>query len=113
MKSLLLVAVVIALAPLPGTAQQPSPAPCVPVGQIRFVCGQAGPEDLVAVPGSPWIIASAYGAEGGIHLVDTKAATSTRLFPAAMATERFDKKTYDSCPGPLEGTDRDRFRTHG
>jgi len=112
MRMLLFIAAPI-VAALPLLAQPRSAAGCDPVGQIRFVCGQAGPEDLVAVPGSPWIIASAYGAEGGIHLVDTKAATSTRLFPAAMATERFDKKTYDSCPGPLEGTDRDRFRTHG
>ena len=94
-------------------AQQQPTAPCDPVGQIRFVCNQAGPEDLVAVPGTPWLVASAYGPEGGLHLVDTKAASSTRLFPSAGAQERFDKKTYDACPGPLEGTDRERFRTHG
>ena len=80
--------------------------------EIRFVCGQAGLR-TGGVPGSQWIIASAYGAEGGIHLIDTKAATSTRLFPSATARERLDKKVYDSCPGPPEGTDRERFRTHG
>ena len=37
-------------------AQAPS---CDPVGEIRFVCGQDGPEDLVAVPRSPWLVASA------------------------------------------------------
>ncbi len=113
MKRLLFIAGVIALVSFRGSAQQPAAVPCVPVGEIRFVCGQAGPEDLVAVPGTPFIIASAYGPEGGIHLVDTKAATSTRLFPGASAKERLDAKTYDSCPGPLEGTDRERFRTHG
>ena len=35
------------------------------------------------------------------------------LFPTAAPKSRLDKKTYDSCPGPLEGTDRERFRTHG
>ena len=84
-----------------------------PVGRIQFVCGQAGPEDLVAVPGTAWLIASAYGADGGVNLIDTKAATSTRLYPSATAKERLDAKTYDSCPGPLEGTDREKFRTHG
>src|SRR4026207_1825670 len=88
-------------------------AGCDPVGKIQFVCGQAGPEDLVAVPGTTWIIASAFGPEGGVNLVDTKAATSTRLFPSAAAKERRDTKVYDSCPGPLEGTDREKFRTHG
>ena len=49
-------------------------AGCDPEGNIRFVCDQAGPEDLVAVPGSAWLIASAYGADGGLNLIDTKAA---------------------------------------
>jgi hypothetical protein len=88
-------------------------AGCDPVGEIRFVCNQAGPEDLVAVPGSAWLVASAYGAEGGLNLIDTKAASSARLFPSATAKERPDTKTYDSCPGPLQGADREKFRTHG
>lgn len=96
----------------PRAAQAPA-ASCEPAGPIRFVCGQAGPEDLVAVPGTPFLIASAYGPDGGIHLVDTKAASSTRIFPSAAARERPDAKTYASCPGPLQGTDRERFRTHG
>jgi sugar lactone lactonase YvrE len=104
--------VTVALALIAATAG-PRAAGCDPVGDIRFVCGQAGPEDLVGVPGTAWLIASAYGAEGGLHLIDTKAASSTRLFPSATARERLDAKTYDSCPGPLEGTDREKFRTHG
>jgi hypothetical protein len=91
----------------------PRAAGCDPVGRIQFVCGQAGPEDLVAVPGTAWLIASAYGAEGGVNLIDTKAGSSTRLFPSASAKERLDAKTYDSCPGPLVGTDKTQFRTHG
>jgi hypothetical protein len=95
-----------------GTAG-PRAAGCDPVGKIQFVCGQAGPEDLVVVPGTTWIIASAFGPEGGVNLVDTKAVTSTRLFPSAAAKERRDTRVYDSCPGLLEGTDREKFRTHG
>jgi hypothetical protein len=91
-------------------AQAPS---CEPVGQIRFVCGQDGPEDLVAVPNSAWLIASAYGASGGLFAINTKEATSTRLFPSPTATDRIDRETYASCPGPLQGEDRERFRTHG
>jgi hypothetical protein len=102
------VSAAIGLIPVMMRAQ----AECGPVGQIRFVCGQNGPEDLVEVPGSTWLIASAYGAEGGIHLIDTKAGSSARLFPSPMAKERLDK-TYSACPGPLEGADKDRFRTHG
>ena len=98
------------LLPLAVAGQQS--ASCDPVGQIRFVCGQAGPEDLVAIPDSPWMIASAFGG-GGLFLIDTKAATSTRLFPLAGSKDQFDSKTYKGCPGPPEGVDRERFRTHG
>ena len=91
-------------------AQAPS---CEPVGEIRFVCGQDGPEDLVVVPGSPWLVASAYGASGGLFAINTKEASSTRLFPSATATDRLDRQNYASCPGPLQGEDRERFRTHG
>jgi len=90
-------------------AQAPS---CDPVGEIRFVCGQDGPEDLVAVPRSPWLVASAYGASGGLFAINTKEASSTKLFPSATAADRLDK-TYASCPGPLQGEDREHFRTHG
>ena len=63
-------------------AQAPS---CEPIGDIRFVCGQDGPEDLVAVPGSPWLVASAFGPSGGLFAINTKVASSTRLFPTATA----------------------------
>ena len=91
-------------------AQAPS---CEPVGEIRFVCGQDGPEDLVIVPGSPWLVASAYGARGGLFAINTKEASSARLFPSATATDRLDRQNYASCPGPLQGEDREHFRTHG
>lgn len=96
-------------------AQAPAPAPpsCDPIEGIRFVCGQSGPEDLVAVPGTRWIVASAYGAEGGLYLIDTRQASSARLFPTAVAAARFDRKTYDSCPGPLTAAEVQPFRTHG
>ena len=111
---LILVTLVASIATL-GAGQAPAPAPasCEPAGPIRFVCGQAGPEDLVIVPGNRWLVASAYGAEGGLHLIDTRQATSVRLFPAASAADRFDRGAYAACPGPLQGEDRERFRTHG
>src|SRR5688572_14525377 len=109
MKNLLFAALFV-VAPAVATAQ-PAPAaplPCVANGPVRFVCGQGGPEDLVEVPGSRWLIASAFGQGGGLFLIDTRASSSTKLFPAASATEKHDRKTYDTCPGPLQGADRER-----
>jgi hypothetical protein len=100
---------VLAQAPPPPTA----PPSCAPAGGLKFVCGQDGPEDLVAIPGSAYLVASAFGPGGGLFLIDTKSASSSRLYPAAAVKERLDKKTYDSCPGPLTGQDRTAFRSHG
>src|SRR5262245_51472008 len=88
-------------APAPAAAPAPAPSPqasCDPIGALRFVCGPDGPEDLVAVPRTPWLISSAYNGAGGIYVVDTATNTSTKLFPAATAAERPDTSAYASCP---------------
>ena len=38
----------------PAAAQ----ASCDPAGGLTFICGLTNAEDLVALPGTPWIIAS-------------------------------------------------------
>jgi sugar lactone lactonase YvrE len=110
-------ALLSALIPLTMVAAQaPAPAPsanCAPAAGVRFVCGQSGPEDLVAVPGNAWLIASAFGPAGGLNLIDVKAASSRRLYPDPNVPERLDRKTYDTCPGPIPAADRQRFGTHG
>src|SRR4249920_2220437 len=104
------------LSAAPRAAQAPAPAlppSCGPIGELRFVCGPAGPEDLVAVPRTPWLVSSAMAGEGGIYAVDTAKGTSIKVFPTGTSVERLDAKTYASCPGPLQGEDRTSFRTHG
>lgn len=116
MKTFLTVAAAAGLLSIGAAAQQPPagpPPPCVAEGPIRVVCGQDGPEDLVEVPRTQWLIASAFGQSGGLFLIDTKASTSRKIFPDASATDRPDTKTYPGCPGPPQGEVRARFRTHG
>jgi hypothetical protein len=99
-----------------GDAQTPAaqlPPSCGPLGDLRFVCGLDGPEDLVAVPRTSWLVSSALSGPGGIFVVDTAKGTSTKVFPIATSAERFDTSTYASCPGPLQGEDRGSFHTHG
>jgi len=111
MKPLALVGLAVFLL-LMGTVG-PRAAGCDPVGNIRFVCDQSGPEDLVVVPGSDWVLSSGMTTSGAIHLVNAKDRTSTILFPSASAKERLDKKTYNSCPGPIDPAEKDKFRAHG
>jgi hypothetical protein len=92
---------------------QPPPAMPQPacVASERAVCGQHGPEDLVAL-GSQWVAAGAFAAPGGLRLVRTSDRTSHTAYPAPRATDRPDTKTYPDCPGP-PGADGAQFTTHG
>ena len=93
--TLSLLAVVIA-APLAAQAPPPPP-PCAPGANV--VCGQQGPEDLVAL-GSKWVAASIFGDEGGIALINTGDRTTRRGYPSAVSRNRLDLQTYPQCPGP-------------
>ncbi len=95
----------------PLTAQ--TAASCAPGGSIQLVCGQDGPEDLLHLPGSDWVIASSMSGNGGIRLISVRDKTSTLLYPSPSAKEQLDRKTYDTCPGALEPEDKAKFTTHG
>ena len=94
-------------------AQAPQPPSCAANGNVKYLCGLAGPEDLAVVPNSPWLVASAMAGEGGLYLIDTVHGTVSRIYPASNTVDRLDRKDYRACPGPLAGADRSTFQTHG
>jgi len=67
-------------------------------GKVQFICGVIGPEDLVVVPGSKWVIASGDASGGAITLINVRDRTTTALFPTPTPRQRLDAKVYDSCP---------------
>jgi hypothetical protein len=112
--TLLAVASSLLLAPTRSSAQPPPPPgpppPCVDTGDVRFVCGQQGPEDLVVVPGGAWVVASAFGGSGGVNLIQVSDKTTRKAYPSASAKDQLDAKTYSTCPGP---PDTSKFTSHG
>jgi len=88
-------------------------ATCEPDGGLSFICGLINAEDLVAVPGTPWIIASgmadAEHAGGHIYLVNTRDRKVQVLLPGHVAYRR-DSTTFGGCPGAPDET---RFSAHG
>jgi len=88
-------------------------AGCDPVGNVRFVCDQAGPEDLFLVPGGAWVLSSGMVANGTIRLIRVRDMSTTVLFPTDSPKARPDTKTYDSCPGPVDPAEKEKFRAHG
>lgn len=87
----------------------PSSAACDPDGEVQFLCGPVSPEDLVAIPESPWIIVSSMEDEGRLHMADSRDHTTTVAFPTSTSAPRHDTSTYGSCPGQ----ETSRFRPHG
>jgi hypothetical protein len=45
---------------------------CEPSGDVGYVCGVKNPEDLVLVPGTPWIVSSGMAEGAGFYLVDSR-----------------------------------------
>ena len=88
------------------------PTPCASVRDITVACGQQGPEDLYALPGSQWVVASVYGGSGGLNLVRVSDRRSTPWYPSASAKQQYDAKAYPGCPGPPAASGA-MFTTHG
>jgi hypothetical protein len=86
---------------------------CAPRENVQFVCGLSGPEDLVEVPGSNWIIAGGDAAPGAITLVNVRDRSVSPLYPSPNVKQRLDAATYDTCPGPIDPAEKDKFRSHG
>lgn len=92
----------------------PRATDCEAVDGIEFICDQSGPEDLAAIPDSPWVIASSREANnGGLRLIDRRDHTTTILLRSETPRERLDRTTYDSCPGPIVSIEKEQFSSHG
>lgn len=85
---------------------------CAPHAGLRFICGIAAPEDLVAVPQSTWVLASSYSG-GGLFLIDARSGVVERAVPGAAPRHRHDTSRYRACPGPLALAATSPFNTHG
>jgi hypothetical protein len=115
-RSLLVIGLLAFAAARSLTAQAPAsqaPVSCDAIGDVQFVCGQNGPEDLVVVPGAQWVVASSYGGSGGVRLIRVSDRTSSVAYPGAAPQERLDAKTYNTCPGPPDAAFKAKFLTHG
>jgi hypothetical protein len=79
---------------------------CEPSGSIEFVCGPANAEDLVLVPETKWIIASAMAPGGEFYLIDSTNGEWAEL----RSQSRHDAATYPRCPNSPA---RAELETHG
>lgn len=88
----------------------PVEAQCEGDGDIEYVCGPVNPEDLYAIPDSPWVIVSSMVDGGNLYVTDTRDHSSTVLFSTSTtALTQPDRTLYGACPGPVTN----EFRPHG
>ena len=78
-----------------------APADCASEGSFDYVCGPEKPEDLLVLPGTPWLVASGFAQGAGLKLVDTR-SRAWRKWYAGGAQVRWDRQTFPHCPGPLD-----------
>jgi hypothetical protein len=82
---------------------------CKASGGLEFVCGLKNAEDLVAVPRTKWIIASAMAPGAGISLIDSRDGTHSALYPGE-SPKAHHNPLYADCPAPPEPG---KLATHG
>lgn len=86
--------------PAAAQATAATPADICEADGGRALCGYRQPEDLVRVPGTPWLLVSQTATNGGLTAIDIRDKSSRRLFPAPGAKIAFDRRRYADCPGP-------------
>ena len=95
------------------STQVAAQAACDPAAGLKFICGLTNAEDLVQVPGTPWIVASGLAegehAQGHIYLVNAHDRTVQVLLPGHVVY-RQDTGTFGACPGAPDET---KFSAHG
>ena len=82
---------------------------CSDDGVVSFLCGPVSPEDLLEIPGSPWVIASGMEDDGYLYFANSQELTSTAVYPSSDIEHRLDKNRFGNCPGPQSTG----FRPHG
>jgi hypothetical protein len=90
-----------ALTLMGATLAPASASPCASDAHLDYVCDQQKPEDVLAIPGTPWLIASGFAPGAGLKLVDTRTRQAVLWFTGAREQIAPDRKMAGACPGPV------------
>jgi len=103
----------LALAATTASCSEEKAAEQAPVEPEEIICGVDNVEDMVALPGTPWIVGSGIGGlffqSGGLHLINEDDHTAKKL-TLDLSPGLKPRAPYDQCPGPA---DAGLFSAHG
>lgn len=77
-------------------------AECPPEPPLSYVCGTPRPEDVIAIPGTRWLIVSGFVPGGGVKIVDTQTKVATPWYTGGPDQIDPDATDYAGCPGPVD-----------
>lgn len=92
---------ILATALLLGSAAAAQAAECPSDPALEYICGPVKPEDVLALPGTPWLIASGFSQGSGIKLVDTRNRQFIVWFDGRKDQLRPAPAAFPRCPGPV------------
>jgi hypothetical protein len=92
-----------------ASAQTTAVDSCKSRGNLQFLCGVPRPEDVVRIPGTRWLVFSAFSEGAGLRLVDA-AAHSMRSLTYATPDRAQDAGEWRHCATPPDSA---RFSTQG
>jgi hypothetical protein len=73
------------------------PERCEPGDGLSYICGTVNAEDLVLVPGTPWVLSSAMTPGAGIYLIDATSRNWSALYSGGPEQVRHDAASYPAC----------------
>lgn len=100
MRTLCIAIALSVCAMLPASSRAGSDA-CPVDEELAYVCGLQRPEDIVALPEVPWLVASGFSTGAGLKLIDTRSRSVERWFEASPGQLNPDRRTFPDCPGPV------------
>lgn len=87
-----------------SAAHAKPPSDCASGERLDYVCRPEKPEDVLAIPGTKWLIASGFAPGAGLKLVDTDTRNYVRWYRGERGQIRPDKRVFPNCPGPVDAT---------
>lgn len=77
-----------------------TPAPCAPDAPLEYSCGPVKPEDVLALPGTPWLVTSGFAPGAGLKLVDGRTGAFQPWFDGSPGQIGAKLVGFPDCQGP-------------
>lgn len=94
---------ILALLLLAGAPAPAAPEPaCHPDAELDYVCGLQRPEDLLAIPGTSWLVASGFAPGAGLRFIETRRRAVVPAYQRLASQVSSDDALESHCPGPVD-----------